>query len=680
MPRALRSRGIRSSALKNAVARTVREIFAGESFGLKQISKFVFPSTSANYINSRGFGGSVPIVKEEYELWKSHYANKAELDIDGDLTDFHKEYNEFSISQEKTRVWKEWTKDKLRFYEINGERRDYYCSGEWIEKTRLRIHDPSWLEQESLEFYHYLVRRCMTEESLVTPQALAEALKVRVITKCPPLLMYVIKPIQKWMSEVLRKLSVFRLTGEEISPQVVNQAFGTLTDGMAYLSGDYSDATNNLMKEYSDIVAEELGSYLNVEYFDDHLNDCLRTLLKRSLTGFSMHGADILRRFDIYKMQNKGESFDDVFAEVLGNVVVDSSRVYMQQDGQLMGSVSSFCVLFIINAAICRYCLEWDSGKTLLLKECRLLINGDDCVFEIGPFGHELWKIVCPMVGLKPSIGKYYYSKDFLQMNSRTFVPCSPYLLDGELSVWKSIPFVLYGLVCGNGRTSGSTPLDFGSQYNEFMSTAPEHLRQILHNRAIKIWQARVRKFNINLDSIPWYLPTCYGGLGLDPRFTGRKISDKDKRMISYMRERHVCPPPTNESEWIIYRNVMSLYPERTLVWSDEKSEDAIRFNNYLMQQMFFISRIEPGLNTGQRPSLRRNAGAVGGVHPDRRRDMFFALGKWWRSHLKSKNLRFEPFDDPYEKRERLMPLVEVGYFNGSFNDFSCVWNRAEWL
>jgi hypothetical protein len=285
------------------------------------------------------------------------------------------------------------------------------------------------------------------------------------------------------------------------------------------------------------------------------------------------------------------------------------------------------------------------------------------------------------MVGLKPSIGKYYYSAEFLQMNSRTFVPCSPYTIGDDVLRWKSVPFVLYGLVCGNGRTSGSTPLDFGSQYNEFMSTAPDYLRRDLHNRAIRIWRSRLDRYGDCLRSIPWYLPTCYGGLGMDPRYVGIKLSDKDKRMVSYMRECHKCPPPTNESEWIIYKNVMDLFPDRTMTWCDEKSQDAVIFNNYLMQQVFHKSSEQPYVKNGHKGmSLLRNGGAVGGIHPERRREMFFHLGKWWRSNLKSKNLRFEPFDDPYEKRERLMPLVEVGYFNGSFNDFSCVWDRASWL
>ena len=47
-------------------------------------------------------------------------------------------------------------------------------------------------------------------------------------------------------------------------------------------------------------------------------------------------------------------------------------------------------------------------------------INGDDCAFIADAERYRRWNVLGKLIGLKPSPGKVYCSREFLMMNSET--------------------------------------------------------------------------------------------------------------------------------------------------------------------------------------------------------------------------------------------------------------------
>lgn len=96
-------------------------------------------------------------------------------------------------------------------------------------------------------------------------------------------------------------------------------------------------------------------------------------------------------------------------------------------NGQLMGSITSFPILCMVNAAVFRYAyriyLEEQGIDTAVLKLSNLpcLINGDDLVFKSDQRLLEIWRSLIGEAGLVESPGKSYESKSFAMINSVFF-------------------------------------------------------------------------------------------------------------------------------------------------------------------------------------------------------------------------------------------------------------------
>jgi hypothetical protein len=89
----------------------------------------------------------------------------------------------------------------------------------------------------------------------------------------------------------------------------------------------------------------------------------------------------------------------------------------LQTKGQLMGSLLSFPVLCVANAATLGLARKIDDIRDL--KAC---INGDDILFIDSQRTINSWKRIATSMGLIPSIGKNYCSKFFGTINSQLFV------------------------------------------------------------------------------------------------------------------------------------------------------------------------------------------------------------------------------------------------------------------
>nr|UQB76049.1 RNA-dependent RNA polymerase [Flumine narna-like virus 40] len=312
------------------------------------------PSTSANYINGRGDGGGV----------------LSACDLMSQVS--HPKLTFEDVVLDKTFVWSD------------SKMEDGCLIPEWIQDEPLweLMVDKGLIQSNYEKFLKAALKSAWVEEPFVKPVALSEALKVRMITKCPPFLMFVMNAFIDPLRKLLRAMPVFELTGTPQEETIMDRMFRDPTRW--FLSGDYQASTDNLHSWVSECIVDEL---CETYYRDVCLEDPRWiALFRRSLTGF--------------KYQSK------------------KGVILNQQNGQLMGSVSSFPVLCLANYALCRMAMELNP------KDWRgLLVNGDDCVFEAHEYTYHEWIRLGNLMGLKPSAGKVDYKKAYIQMNSRSFIP-----------------------------------------------------------------------------------------------------------------------------------------------------------------------------------------------------------------------------------------------------------------
>nr|UJQ92843.1 MAG: putative RNA-dependent RNA polymerase [Narnaviridae sp.] len=217
-------------------------------------------------------------------------------------------------------------------------------------------------------------------ENSVKAHAIPEPLKVRMITKgdsnC-----FALKPLQQAMFQSLKEFDCFYPgTKTEETEKKVKSIFDH-GSGQYILSGDYESATDNLNMDIMEVFIQELK-----KVFCSNIPLC--SYLDYEGGKHTIH----------YPKWTKLEPI-------------------VQSKGQLMGSLLSFPILCVANAATLGLVRKEDD-----LNQLKALINGDDILFCDSVRKIESWKRVATSMGLKPSIGKNYCSKIFGTINSQLFI------------------------------------------------------------------------------------------------------------------------------------------------------------------------------------------------------------------------------------------------------------------
>lgn len=205
----------------------------------------------------------------------------------------------------------------------------------------------------------------------VMAHAIPEPLKVRMITKAEEDL-WILKPVQKAMWSALKAFPCFKLTS---SPDLPLDFMESWCQKRLLLSGDYEAATDNLNMDIMQIASEELCKVLPAQ---------IAEWVKWECGVHELH----------YPPSSKLPSV-------------------LQTRGQLMGSLLSFPVLCVANAATIGIVKKQE------LHEIQALVNGDDILFSENERQIGQWKKIANSMGLKPSVGKNYQAADWGSINSQ---------------------------------------------------------------------------------------------------------------------------------------------------------------------------------------------------------------------------------------------------------------------
>jgi hypothetical protein len=345
---------------------------------------------------------------------------------------------------------------------------------QWDPHMRDLPFHPNEMTREQFED---LALRTMPEEFHAVVEIVEDPLKARVITKnewqCQ-----VLKALQKMIHGVMRKHPAFQLIGKTIDEEVI--AHLLWFKGSKWVSGDYSAATDNF---HSDVTEASIEVILGNMKGRMTKRPEMMLLARRSLTGLTIR--------------------DSVLKEE-----------YKMSRGQLMGSLLSFPILCLVNFAIWRHSAELAYGKRcngmgMGGDSDRVLINGDDIGFAATPAHYELWKGLVPKVGLEPSLGKNYYTSEFITLNTRVFTWSSG-------SGWESIPFLNLGLLvrggsdAKNGQTKFGKLEALGQMHDDFVAGA--EFAGVASMIFLSNWKDLLKSTVRNL-----FGPKELGGLGAHP-------------------------------------------------------------------------------------------------------------------------------------------------------------------
>jgi hypothetical protein len=564
--------------LKLFIDKVINEVFKEKRFVEDDLVTPSFPSFSANYNWKRGSGGGVLAITN---FVQKHRRELAHLEapygppMDQGMIDF------LEIGVEK---FLEVKQVECVFQDGDGCESEGFCFTFDDHKTRSAY---SYI-------FKLLFEAAETEEPRTATVGLPEPLKVRVITKGPPLTYFVLRRVQKFLWTVLKDHPTFQLIGAPLTEEIVNKIFSlrSLNDrGEWVLSGDYKASTDNIYSWVTEYVNKKLFETLN--HNDDNrekpLLDRVESLTKKALTGhwilnpeyqvilglkiYCGNGKKNKWTFsyeDLVKYRRKLEEglevkwYHQIFSDCGETpesmaIKIDQFEIEHkvheiptgadQKQGQLMGSVVSFPYLCIINAAVCWMSMSNDMPNQELckLRDLPLLINGDDCVFTGTAKLMEKWEKSIKYVGFSSSMGKTYFVKrDILVMNSMTFV------WSARESRWVYWKYINFGLVRGVNK-AGETqqnPFAYASIQKDLIEKTPHHFQQAV----MKLFFRNHMK-TFQSTGLPFYMPQWSGGLGLIPEPSHFTLLDR-LRLCTRMSNYESFQPPPFYEKWLLDKSL----------------------------------------------------------------------------------------------------------------------------
>jgi len=462
--------------------RTVREMFKDATYTRSHHYEPFYPSTSSNYNRTRGQLGAVgevmSFIQEDEEL--RTFLNEELLKLGVSEVKFREE---ISRKYGTNGIEEQLLFDQNVEHEVSGQAINFFDQD---FKT-------VWCQ-----LFDKLFEKAYIEDPCVEPLGLLEALKIRVISKGPPFLYTVLKPLQKFLWGCLKKNTVFTLIGTPITEELINKVIGKVTDEEILVNGDYKASTDNLHSWVSECLANEICDLLNenLEKVDD---------IDERFPVTERHREMLIRSLIHHKFYIDNEWKD-------------------QMEGQLMGSITSFPFLCLANAAFCRWALELADNKEYRLvdeksrvKRAPLLINGDDCTLRGNRlFLRKCWEEITSFGGLTSSVGKTFFS---LPSHPICMINSVAFDYDLTSSLWKERKYVNMGILLGKKRSIGSGQQnedqvaygELGVLHHELFRQAPPEIWEQVSSRFVYYNANTLKKYK----HIPWDMPEYLGGPGL---------------------------------------------------------------------------------------------------------------------------------------------------------------------
>jgi hypothetical protein len=365
--------------------------------------------------------------------------------------------------------------------------------------------DPSEIEER------FQIDRTSDGEIDVRRVAVLEPFKVRVVSMGSAKDYQFARAYQRVFWTMLQGSKAFELTGKPIDSEVIDHLTRTIREHLPRLhyqmvSADYDAATDRLKTKFSNAALHSLCCCFRICPIDEYS-------LRSSLTGHMVrhHHSGVRKR---------------------------------QQGGQLMGSPLSFPILNLVNAAITRYAQEKAIGCVIPLGIGHKF-NGDDAGFAL-PTGesYDIWSKLVSRVGLIPSVGKNFISRQTIELNSTCFkLPEDWDRLDTGSSY--EIPFIKLNLLHNRGSYKRDTSKEglarmHGSMDKDLRGKAEALIKGF---RDLEFQDLLVRRFvyysRDELSRYPpmsWWLPERLGGIGLPcPVPKPDMVSQKHLKMAAYL-------------------------------------------------------------------------------------------------------------------------------------------------
>jgi len=371
----------------------------------------------------------------------------------------------------------------------------------------------------------------LTKSIFARPVALTEPLKVRVITCESTWSTYFLAGAQKSLWDCLHKHHWFAFTGRP----VVASDIPVCPDDKEYISVDYSAATDNLSSDFSRMVIQEICDLTGLPF-----DLCFDSLCNHRI----MYKGEKLPP-PIDEESDSGYSWDQV----------------IQTNGQLMGSILSFIVLCICNAVVISLSVNPGSYDPWI----PICVNGDDGLFMGGDMEYNIWKDLSSHVGLSPSIGKVYRSKDFCVIDSELFYKD----LDGLV---RTSPYPnASGMMQFDARSysKAKTALDLKSSHSLWMSgfRNDDGTFNKRAKEAENLWYSTfsdiLKSDWVQTYAIDYHLPQSLGGLGLAPRLG--------------VEDRPVCREALARARWCL---------DNGLPWKRRPGTQLINGEDYVKQDL----------------------------------------------------------------------------------------------
>jgi hypothetical protein len=340
--------------------------------------------------------------------------------------------------------------------------------------------------------------------------AVCEPFKVRPVTKGPALAYWLSKSYQKSIHAYLRKIPQFNLCGSSLersdidfldrrSPKktrFAGQRSGE--DQPGWVSGDYSAATDNVDIRLTRICHEVCMEQMHRQFHSGNLD-----VSKSELEAYDRILTSTIEPHEISYPPESG----------LKQELYPDSAGILQQNGQLMGSPISFPYLCLINFAV-----SWEAVFPYLRdhRKVPIKVNGDDILFKCYPAEYEVWKSAVRNAGFKLSVGKNFFHRRFVFINSEPW----QFVDRGDgMPKFEYIPFYNQGLMSGQSKVGKVSGVPFSDFMMPTYALQPEAIAGANDRQnALAEFAHRHREHLEEVTGeglLSQHAPVEYGGLGM---------------------------------------------------------------------------------------------------------------------------------------------------------------------